>query len=80
MQRPDYALTYVKRTFGFISEHILTALVLLPFLYVILFADLGGFVSELLPASAFQDITVAIFLGVVIFGVTWVVIDELQKR
>jgi uncharacterized membrane protein (DUF485 family) len=80
MQRPEYTLAYVKRAFDFISENILTALVLLPFLYVILFADLGGFVSELIPVSIFQDITVAIFLGVVIFGIAWVTIDELQKR
>lgn len=46
MQRHDFTLAYVEKAFDFISENILTALVLLPFLYVILFADLGGFVSE----------------------------------
>ena len=40
----------------------------------------GVLFQSLLPTSIFQDITVAIFLGVVIFGIAWVAIDELQKR
>ena len=72
--------TLLEKTYDFVSENILTAVVLLPFLYVIFFGEFGSSVSDLIPASLFQDLTVVIFLAVIIFGVAWVAVDEFQTR
>jgi len=81
MQLREYSQQSKRaKIYRFIADNLFVGLLLAPFLYVILFGDLAGFGSELLPAILFQDLTEAAFISVVVFGLAWVVTEEYQKR
>jgi TRAP-type C4-dicarboxylate transport system permease small subunit len=65
--------------FKFIRENILTAIVLIPILYVVFFGVIVDFVSASFSITVFEDLTTIIFLWAIVFGIAWLALEEIQE-
>ena len=66
--------------FKFIRDNFLTAIVLIPILYVIFFGVIVDVISASFSVTLFEDLTIIIFLWAILFGTVWVTMDEIQQR